>query len=261
MPSRENLSRSQAARFSRIWGALAIALFAVAGILTAIVLNYDPSVAPVRLLFAVTVPQGVRSSQMPVVDYTQPDKRGALTIYSLPSRGVVYVSPQVDGCEDVEGNPFQKTDVAPTLGAHFSRLPFDVTRRASGAAMMTCHMQPLVTNESFIDRRLDAGYFHPSADEKPLPWVLALANVADADQMRFTGGVPGQQPESERIISENYYTTSRWQSLSAESTRDILLVVIGSLIALGAATLLEALRPVVETLSANAGSGSTGQRT
>ena len=250
MLSWEVPTRLRAIRFSLIWGGLAIALFICAGVLTAIILRYNPQPGPL-LRFGMTVPSDVRPSHLPVVSYSQPDGHAQLSLYFLPSSGVFYVSPRIDRCEEYNQNPFQKVDISSRPGETISRVTFRVTSTGPGSDSMQCYTEPLVASESFIDRRLDTENFHPHTAEKQIGWILGL-NAGDADKLRFSGGLPGEQPEIERILEGSYRTTARWESLSAESIRDILLVVIGSLIALGAATLLEALRPMIDVLSAKA---------
>ena len=71
------------------------------------------------------------------------------------------------------------------------------------------------------------------------------------DSITFLGGLNSEQSSSSRdLIPDNSRISVRWESVPAQSKRDILIVVIGALIALGAATALEALRPFVDQIVA-----------
>jgi hypothetical protein len=81
--------------------------------------------------------------------------------------------------------------------------------------------------------------------------VLDLNGIRDAENLAFLGGFQEQQwagYESLRVIAPDGLITGHWRDIRSEQTRDILLVIIGTLVAIGATTLIEGLRPLSEIL-------------
>jgi hypothetical protein len=74
-------------------------------------------------------------------------------------------------------------------------------------------------------------------------------NIQGADQMSFMGGRRDEtlaDPDSTRVLLSGDSVTATWTDLSREQLRDVLLVIIGTLIAIGVTSLVEALRPVID---------------
>lgn len=94
---------------------------------------------------------------------------------------------------------------------------------------------------------------------KPVSWIFAfdmpgVENVnleAVAENFEY----PGPQLRrlldwrSPQLVAPGERLVLSWRSQNRESLRDIIIVIIGSLVALGAAMLLEALRPFVERIA------------
>lgn len=265
MLSSEVPSPRRALRFLFVWGGLAIVLFGIAAVLTADVLRVDDMKFPPHSLIVSIWSTGVAKSWTkpsvtvtPLAVYQEFTGGSAqLKIERLPDAGDLYVGPLPPGarCTDWAQQPIPGTLIdandATSAGALY-RYHFEKLRSGS----IVCPIEPLVADVSFVDRRLDAwgysaAYDQPPPAEKPLPVVLDLSAISNAENMRFVGGKPGLRWETDRILdADERYIQSYWASKTQTSTRDVLLVVIGSLIALGAATLLEALRPYVDRMVA-----------
>jgi hypothetical protein len=265
MLSSEVSSPRQALRFLLIWGGLAVALFGVAAVLTADVLHVNEMKYPPHMLtISIWSAAAARSwtnptvTVTPVADYREfKDGSAQLQIQRLPDAGTLYIGPLPPGshCTDGANEPIPETlvDAKDAIsGGAVYRYRFEKFR-GSG---IICRIEPLIADVSFVDRRLDAWGYDRANDQKPpgenpLPIVLDLSAILNADNMRFVGGKPGLRWETDRILdTDEQHIQSYWVSTTQTSRRDILLVVIGSLIALGAATLLEALRPYIDRVVA-----------
>jgi hypothetical protein len=265
MLSSEVPSSRRAFRFLLIWGGLAAVLFGVAAVLTAMILTvHDMKYPPYSLSVSLWSAAGARSwtnpseAVIPVADYREfKDGSGRLQIQRLPDAGDLFVGPLPPGshCTDWAQQAIPETLVdahEATSGGAVYRYSFKNFRGSS----IVCAIVPLTASTSFIDRRLDAWEYDPPnaqrpPGEKPLPMLLDFSAIPNADNMRFVGGKPGLRWETDRILdTEEQRIQLYWVSSTQTSLRDILLVIIGSLIALGAATLLEALRPYVDRIAA-----------
>ncbi|MBV9737946.1 MAG: hypothetical protein JO177_07215, partial [Candidatus Eremiobacteraeota bacterium] len=77
-------------------------------------------------------------------------------------------------------------------------------------------------------------------------------HVAGSESIEFSGGYSWvgfssvESPESQRGIKLGNTVEVRWREADREGERDELLVVVGALIALGAAMMVEAVRPAVD---------------
>jgi hypothetical protein len=81
--------------------------------------------------------------------------------------------------------------------------------------------------------------------------ILTMDEMAEADQVDFNNGTQDRSLpafESSRVLSYFMTVTVSWVDTFQEQKRDIYLVVIGALIALGATTLIEGLRLALNSL-------------
>jgi hypothetical protein len=140
-------------------------------------------------------------------------------------------------------------------------------------ASLTCSLPSDVTDDTYTSRALDVtvsdGLFAPAGShpldlltlpkqENFFPRQLSLHNddaqeihvsnietgatlLASSVTAPFTGYDP---TDLHHAVTEHF----AWESKSATSRRDILITLIGTLIALGAAALIEACRPYIEIL-------------
>lgn len=103
-----------------------------------------------------------------------------------------------------------------------------------------------------IESAFNAGVLNVSADfpgyapPETLPITLSIVG---ADHLSFNGGRQDfdlENPESTRVLRAGGSLTAEWSDVSREQLRDVLLVVIGTLIAFGVTTLIEGLRPLID---------------
>lgn len=84
------------------------------------------------------------------------------------------------------------------------------------------------------------------------PFLVDATGLEGISDFRFVGGTPSKLVGvSERVRFVRFGDSVRveWKDVPSEEKRDIRLVVIGALIALGAAMTLEAIRPAVESIT------------
>ncbi|HLJ19839.1 MAG TPA: hypothetical protein VKU84_06560, partial [Stellaceae bacterium] len=104
----------------------------------------------------------------------------------------------------------------------------------------------------------DAGAMQPAAadplegyEASPAGLLLSLDSIQGAEGFSYDNGIePRGLPafEASRILRGGMTLNAYWQDIYAEQRRDIILVVIGALIGIGATMLIEALRPMVDRL-------------
>ena len=151
-----------------------------------------------------------------------------------------------------------------------------------GFTQISCTLDSIVERQTYTERRIQflnlgsyGSYASPDGSELgeqgepyrdigfPLKWTLTLAQSSSIENVTFIGGTnPGDayRDEPERLKAEggvrefgatrdfafNDLVEVHWESLTMRSWRDVLIVIIGTLVALGAAMIVEAVRPLVD---------------
>lgn len=92
----------------------------------------------------------------------------------------------------------------------------------------------------------------PEAGFSTLPggYLVEFA-IDDADAMTFYGGTARADTagrETRRIVPPDAAVRVQWDSLFREGRRDIILIIIGTLIGIGVTVLIEGIRPYIERL-------------
>lgn len=123
-----------------------------------------------------------------------------------------------------------------------------------------CDLKLVADRETFVTKRLlvfahDAAglgsYMGPDYTAIPILYVR-FPHVAGSEGVEFSGGYSWmgtssvESPESQRGIKLGSQLEVRWREADREGERDALLVIVGALIALGAAMMVEAVRPAVD---------------
>lgn len=80
--------------------------------------------------------------------------------------------------------------------------------------------------------------------------IRVSVNIPDAEQMNVYGGTSASSGGTD--LTPGTEAIFRYVNMEQEGTRDVLFVLIGTFIALGAATTLEAIRPYIEMLAKGA---------
>ncbi len=77
---------------------------------------------------------------------------------------------------------------------------------------------------------------------------LDVSALEDVDDLRFSGGLqaPLGGDRTRILYAGDDIVSAEWVDVAAQEQRDIVLVIIGALSAIAAATVIEAVRPVVE---------------
>ena len=85
----------------------------------------------------------------------------------------------------------------------------------------------------------------------PMPGeILSFAGIEGAEEFRFSGGFQDRRTgsfESARELTPGDIVTATWLDVNREEIRDILLVVIGTLVGISVTALIEAIRLAIDT--------------
>ncbi len=131
---------------------------------------------------------------------------------------------------------------------------------------ISCVVKPVIERESFTTKRINFMFAEFSSkydsefrasyglqDYAAVPGLLVdIGGVEDSENVQWDGS---QDPklfmgdQTSHVIPPGGGITARWNDLGREQTRDIILVIIGTLVAIGATTLIEALRPFIGTVA------------
>ncbi len=120
-----------------------------------------------------------------------------------------------------------------------------LARTPDGRAAITCTFQsPLATEPTFTERAI-------TVRAVTAPGGAALLDVSaleDVDDLRFSGGLqaPLGGDRARLAYGGDDVVSAEWVDVTAQEQRDIVLVLIGALSAIAAATAIEAIRPAVE---------------
>jgi hypothetical protein len=79
-------------------------------------------------------------------------------------------------------------------------------------------------------------------------FLLDISALEDIDNLRFSGGIyfPLAGERTRLLESTDNVVSVEWVDVSASEKRDIVLVTVGALAAIGAAMAIEAIRPFIE---------------
>jgi hypothetical protein len=179
-----------------------------------------------------------------------------ITGLTTPSEDVVLNN--VQKCWDRATTPRRLNLISlpeqPSIAGKFVRVDFT----GVNADEIECLLDAPIFKESFTTRIIEfenqdhiSGLCttpeHDCSADKFTAWRLDPNQIGDTEDLTAQGG-EHQGEGAVSYVAPGRNVRLRWQSVSKTSERDILLVIIGSLIALGAAVLLEAGRPLVDCL-------------
>lgn len=138
---------------------------------------------------------------------------------------------------------------------------------------VTCRLNSVVDHESYAERRIhfedipvELLYDHNNepvaTGGRRVDWTLSFRDMEDVKDITFltqslvSGTKKGMPTQSginwgaTREFAFGDRVEVRWDSLTSEMWRDVIIVIIGALVALGAAMVIEAIRPFVEHIAA-----------
>jgi hypothetical protein len=138
---------------------------------------------------------------------------------------------------------------------------------------VSCRVRPATRSDTFTSRILPIKHYAPARDPAfrdfpqllatidpditaalagadPLPTQLInFSNIPGARSLRFIGGFDPEGEyahESKRLVVAGEFSWVMWDDIYRQQTRDILLIVIGTLIGIAVTVLIEGLRPIIE---------------
>jgi hypothetical protein len=125
------------------------------------------------------------------------------------------------------------------------RIHAALVRAADRRAGIVCKLaRPLAMAPTFTERAITV-----QAQTGPGgAVVLDVSALEDVDDLRFSGGLqaPLGGDRTRVLYAGDDIVSAEWVDVTAQEQRDIVLVIIGALSAIAAATAIEAIRPVVE---------------
>ncbi len=117
--------------------------------------------------------------------------------------------------------------------------PVTYTRRELAVSSLT-----IATSFNNAQQKMLDGY----GPKAPVRLAIGLHGAENVIFSRYYESGKYLQSPIAAYVPQNTVITVSWSNLYAEEMRDIILIVIGSLIALGVTVLIEAMRPYIELL-------------
>jgi hypothetical protein len=254
-------------RFLLLWGAIAILCFAIAGVMTWVVVRvYGPSGVQMVGIYG---DRRLKSASGAIAYYAA--KRPVwIVTFPFGSRFVVLPGAPNGVCEDARGT-FSNGPVGmlenveqgaePLLPQRLMRrwhdsptfdvYQVDVGRLQSSpiGGRIACFISVSPSRETLTNSSLDLDYMFLTGIhiQSAAKFVTVSVNVPNAEHMEVYGGTANSAGGTN--LTPGTQATFKYASAQQEGTRDILFILIGTFIALGASTTLEAIRPYVELLA------------
>jgi hypothetical protein len=135
-------------------------------------------------------------------------------------------------------------DLHVPISTSIDRLVASTVHAQGGVECTLSH--PLSTAPTFTERSVTVRSGTPAT-----PILIDVSALDDIDDLRFSGGVqlPFGGERVRLLYGGNDTLSAEWSDVNAQEKRDIVLVLIGALSAIAAATIIEAIRPSIESRS------------
>jgi hypothetical protein len=239
-------------RFLFIWGALSLVAFAVAAFLTAMLVHVSPEEAPYH-------PVGMYGdyhgpAQGWIYYYrTQREGNDYLIYYPANTRAVALPYGKLKRCTNqlpsMREIPKSSIRAMHWESGDYYLVPLSTQPHGTthdGKA--TCVLDFVPTRDSFTDYSIDY-WFLPSLPiaGSPISTLNISATLQEATSMQVFG--ERATSSSSAVLEPDDETMIRYSDMRLLSLRDIMLVIIGALVALATAMALEAIRPYVELIA------------
>lgn len=235
-------------RFLLIWGALAALNFVIAAVLTGIVVEVSALEAPYH---SVGMYGAYRSHAVGWVYYYGGAAGGRYLIY-YPAHTTSVALPTGKFTDCIYNQPPQRrvlsSDVTTSSYQGRSFYLIRLSPSPHGAATngeVTCRLDFAPTRTSFTDYAMDIWFLpYPPKGSVSAATLNYYVQFDGAENMQVFGAratsssSAALEPDDESVI--------RFTDVRRQSLREIMFVVIGTLVAFGAALSLEAIRPYVE---------------
>lgn len=248
--------RRRAKRFFVIWGGLAVVVLAFAGYLTYVVVRVNQDFGNFEILGIfpqkdIVTGKAADSFRVSIESESAGVARIAISMAN-PGKIVLNHVAGPEACMSAWG---VKATKAPFRGDDTYLIDFN-----GHDSDVQCLLKSVIIVRTLTTRDIhilntgsadNSPEIAPGFDDKPVPWTLDETAKRDASELSVT--IRHVKPQENRIIGDSIREVFpgeeaevHWIATSQESLRDILLVIIGASVALGAAMFLEALRPYVD---------------
>lgn len=251
----------EAFRALRAWLPLISGAFVLAGLLTYWIAFYDQQQTddPVYVSYFAASSAAKPSATM---YYEESEEQPSVKLVA-PSSGTLIISDLAseDSCGDLHAAALDPSKGAPPLFV----IDLRDARAVRGLATIQCTLARGAADETFSHRAISfvngAPYGGPQTEGLSLQTIrLSMVELEGTEMLTLRGGRPDPgSPDSETIEGRGR-VVARWRQVVHEERRDVILVIIGTMIALGAAMLIEALRPMIDARIRGRTSPSTHAR-
>jgi hypothetical protein len=264
------------ARF--LWGMLALLIFVVAWLLTRLITHVDhhqqatvgvtiDERSPYRFDLTHVTLMNVRRAlpRIPSIVVVGPQAVAIVVTPTLKSVAISGVGPTEISCtaldralengpvstllREAERGSLVSLPVASTPSGISIVVPDGLQRALAsipaGRGLITCKTaHTLAARPTFSERALTLR----ASNELGGSIMLDISALEDITELRFAGGVdvPFAGDRTRLLTGEQNVVAVDWVDGSAQEERDIILVVIGALAAIGAAMAIETIRPFIE---------------
>lgn|GEM_PF-5179663 len=249
----ERALSTYAHRFLFIWGALSVLAFALSALLTAVLAKVPSLEAPYN---PVGMYGDYHGNAVGWVYYYNTSVGGGryLVYYPTGTKFVALPYGKFTGCSNVK--PTRSTLPASAVStSQYQGHRYYLVRlfeRKNGSPYdgeATCTIGFRATRDSFIGYSMDYWFLPTPPSGAVAATILNFSDTIDgAANMQVFGAK--STSSSGAALGPDDETVIRYTDERRESLRDIMLVVIGALVAIGASTALEAIRPYVEVFAA-----------
>ncbi len=239
--------------FLYIWGTLSLFMFAIAAALTAVLVHVSTAEAPSHSIGMYGDYHGAAQGW---IYYYRTKREGDdyLIYYPAGTKAIVLPYGNLGRCTNElpvrRAIPKSSIRSVQSQNGDYYLIPLSMlSRGALQDGKVTCAMDVVPTRESFTDYSIDYWFLPtlPSAGSAVATLNISAilegaANMQIFGERATSSSSAALEPDDETVI--------RYSDVRLLSLRDVMLVIIGALVALGAAMALEAIRPYVELMAA-----------
>jgi hypothetical protein len=261
-------------RFLLLWGIIATLCFAIAAMMTwAVVRVYAPSSPRMIGIYGDYRLKNATGT----IEYNTTERPVWIVTFPAGSRFVILPGAPTAVCEDarstfgngplgtLEGVEQGTEPRLPQRLVHrwhgpppFDVYQIDVGRLQSSqiGGRIACFISLSPNRETLTSSSLGLDYMLLTGTDvtSPAGFIRVSVTVPNAEQMQIYGGTASSAGGTN--LTPGTQATFKYANAQQEGTRDILFILIGTFIALGAATTLEAIRPYVELLARRGDKGA-----
>lgn len=240
-----------ARRFLVIWGALAALIFVIAGVLTAILVHIPALESPYH---PVGMYGDYRRDAIGWVYYYSTNSGSTYLIY-YPAHTKLVALPYGTFTKCVGNRPtsMRIPPKAIALSRYQDHAFYLITLSSAPhgapiAGKVTCTIGFAASRSSFTSFAMDIWFMPTLPGVMPVATLNYSVEIDGAEDMQVFG--ERSTSSSSAALAPDDEIVIEYNDIRREGFRDIMLIVIGALVGLGAAMSLEAIRPYVEITAA-----------